>query len=204
MSTKKGLTDEELLAQFDTIGGDDADPSSKPSQPPAKPNDSASTAKDEDDPLAELSALAAQRPTSRPATPRRKEVVNTPSSSTASGRTSEDKSRLGAQAGRKSGESAGFQQKFTPRVEDADEEVREREREREEQKAAAAGGAGGGWWGGIFGAASAAMKTGEAFVKDLSKNEEAQKWAERVQGNAMSLRGLGTSVLFLLPPDPSR
>ncbi|KAI9659051.1 MAG: hypothetical protein M1821_002011 [Bathelium mastoideum] len=202
MSTKK--TGAELLAELDTIGGDDAPPAStatsKPSQPATSSSESPST-KEEDDPLAQLTALAIQRPTSRPATPRRKEVVNTPSSSTASGRTSEEKSRLPpAAGGRRSGEGAAFQQKFTPRVEDADEDLRheqsreqekEVEREREEK---AAGGGGGGWWGGIFGAASAAMKTGEAFVKDLSKNEEAQKWAERVQGNALSLRDLGADL----------
>ncbi|KAF2236418.1 hypothetical protein EV356DRAFT_531034 [Viridothelium virens] len=196
MSTKKGLTDEELLAQFDTISGDDAaPPTSDSNKPSSKPSAPSTTSKDtdDDDLLADLSALAAQRPTSRPATPRRKDVVNTPSSSTGSGRTSEDKAQItGTGSGsnalpRKSGESGtGFQQKFTPTVEDTDDGVKTQEQE--------AGGGGGGWWGGLFGAASAAMKTGEAFVKDLSKNEEAQKWAERVQGNAMSLRGLGNDL----------
>ncbi|KAL9062173.1 MAG: hypothetical protein Q9157_009161, partial [Trypethelium eluteriae] len=97
MSTKKGLTDEELLAQFDTISGDDAaPPTSDSNKPSSKPSAPSTTSKDtdDDDLLADLSALAAQRPTSRPATPRRKDVVNTPSSSTGSGRTSEDKAQI--------------------------------------------------------------------------------------------------------------
>ena len=195
MSAKTVPTNEELLAQFDTIDGDDAQPptsstSSSTSKPPPKSSEPTNSSKsDEDDPLAELTALAAHRSSSRPATPRRKDVVNTPSSSTGSGRTSEDKGRTVTTShpapaqSRKSGES-GFQQRFTPTVEDADDELKAR-REKAE---------GGGWWGGIFGAASAAMKTGEAFVKDLQKNEEAQKWAERVQENALSLRGLGTHI----------
>ena len=35
------------------------------------------------------------------------------------------------------------------------------------------------------------MKQAEAAVKEIQKNEEAQKWAEQVRGNVGALRGLG-------------
>ncbi|KAI9705259.1 MAG: hypothetical protein M1820_005257 [Bogoriella megaspora] len=221
MSGKKAPTDEELLAQFDTIGGEDTEPPSTSTTSRPTPASQSGDTK-EDDPLAELASLAAQRPTSRPGTPRlsgnatsgrrdsprRREVINTPSSSTGSGRTSEDRTRGTA---RRSGEivegGRAFQQKFTPTVEDADSQLSRQEPLTEP----AAQGGGGGWWGGLFGAASAAMKQGEAFVKEIQKNEEAQKWAERVQGNALALRGIGgelrsralptfTSLLHTLAP----
>ena len=50
---------------------------------------------------------------------------------------------------------------------------------------------GGGWWGGLLSTATAAVSQAQAAVKDLQKNEEAQKWAEQVRGNVGVLRGFG-------------
>ncbi|KAG9553439.1 hypothetical protein KCU79_g12038, partial [Aureobasidium melanogenum] len=111
----KKLTDEELLAQFEDIPSAD---STAPSS--AKPP---SGTVDDDDPLAELSALAAARPVSRPETPRlstgttstasgtKSKPEHTPQSSgPPSGRTSEDRSKA-----RKSTESArSYHQSQTP------------------------------------------------------------------------------------------
>ena len=49
----------------------------------------------------------------------------------------------------------------------------------------------GSWWGGLVATASAAVRQAEAAVKEIQKNEEAQKWAEQVRGNVGALRGLG-------------
>ena len=48
-------------------------------------------------------------------------------------------------------------------------------------------------------AATAAAKQAEAAVKEIQKNEEAQKWAEQMRGNVGALRGLGMSIeLFII------
>jgi len=198
MAQKKALTDEELLAQFEGIGGDR----------PASTKGGKSTTKGNaplaaEDPLAELENLANFKPTSRPNTPKlslnqRSQGAATPSS-TASARTSEDKAR--SNLPRKSGESTrSYHQGLTPtseeeRAEEEEEEAQQAraEVEQEEKAAASSGGSWGGWFSGITAAATAAAKQAEAAVKEIQKNEEAQKWAEQMRGNVGALRGLGMS-----------
>lgn len=56
----------------------------------------------------------------------------------------------------------------------------------------AAGAAAGGWgWGSIWSTATAAVKTAEGMVKEIQQSEEGKKWANQVKGNAEVLRGLG-------------
>ncbi|KAF2430403.1 hypothetical protein EJ08DRAFT_660871 [Tothia fuscella] len=199
MAQKRALTDEELLAQFEGIGDNG-------SSAPAKtaPKKAASTAGKvlADDPLAELESLAKAKPVSRPNTPKlsanalnrnrspvRRDAATTPSSS-GSARNSEDKPRSNL-APRKSGESTrSFHQGLTPASEEhADNYYDEREalktQEPEPQQAS-----GGGWWGSVFATATAVREKAEAAVKEIQKNEEAQKWAEQVRGNVGALKGL--------------
>jgi hypothetical protein len=184
------LTDEELLAQFDNLGTDEPSASASASAPaPVKPAARASkppqpTSRDDEDPLAELEDLAkaaAQRP-SRPDTPKlssssttSKRGVVTPSS-TGSARTSEEKPHPPAIARKSADSTRSFRQ---PQY--AEDTV-------EAEKPAAAQGS---WWGGFLSTASAAVSQAQAAVKEIQKNEEAQKWAERVRANAGALRGLG-------------
>lgn len=198
MAQKKPLTDEELLAQFEDLGG-----KSTPASAAAKGAKSTSTKSSAplaaNDPLAELENLANFKPTSRPNTPklslnqRNQGGAATPSS-TGSARTSEDKPR---NPPRKSGESTrSYHQGLTPTSEEerAEEEAQHARAEAEQEEKAAASSAGGGWGGwfsGITAAASAAAKQAEAAVKEIQKNEEAQKWAEQMRGNVGALRGLG-------------
>jgi hypothetical protein len=56
----------------------------------------------------------------------------------------------------------------------------------------------GGWWGGLLSTASAAVKQAEAAVKEIQKNEEAQRWAEQVKGNVGALRGIGTALFPMI------
>lgn len=182
MSKKDGkqLTNDELLAQFDDLNVDVAS-----SQPPSG---SQGTNKDEgQDVLKELEDLAAQRPASRPATPgtKRTSTVTPPAD-----RSSEDKST------RRSGDSTRpFHTSMTPADSTPSEgasaaESPQPQRQPEQQST------GGGWWGGIFATASAAMKQAEAAVKEIQKNEEAQRWAEQVRGNVGALKGLGRPKLL--------
>lgn len=200
MAQKKALTDEELFAQFEGIGDDDntTAPSSK-AGPGRTPKPAPPLAEAEDDPLAELENLAKTKPASRPNTPRlssKRAEAATPSS-TGSARTSEERFHPSGLP-RKSGESTrSYHQSFTPASEEAAETEPESEAKvlqappaPEPQKKS-----GGGWWGGIFATAtataSAAVKQAEAAVKEIQKNEEAQRWAEQVKGNVSSLRNIG-------------
>ncbi|KAL6252326.1 hypothetical protein RBB50_000044 [Rhinocladiella similis] len=183
MATKKTApTDDELLAQLDDLG---SKATSRPSKASAKtkqaqPNQSSQS---EQELLAELGNLA-QRPASRPATPSLKPnapsaaVARSPNrSSTATpppGRTSEEKSSNGQ---RKSGDNADA----TP-------------------EPAPAPSKGGGWWGGLISTASAAVHQAQAAVKEIQKNEEAQKWADQVRGNVGMLRGFGGELRSMAMP----
>ncbi|KAK5153021.1 hypothetical protein LTR04_006295 [Oleoguttula sp. CCFEE 6159] len=197
MASKKALTDEELFAQFEGIGEDDSTTSTTTTtKAPARAvqsNTAPSLQEEEEDPLAELTALASARPVSRPSTPadrlsssttsgKRTDAVHTPSSSgPGSGRTSEDKPRVSVP--RKSGESTrSFHQSSKPTVDDvADQDLPQQKvfqappppptAKGEEKKQ----GGGGGWWGSVFATASAAVKQAEAAVKEIQKNEEAQR-----------------------------
>lgn len=194
MATKKTApTDDELLAQLDNLS------TQAPARPPkqstraTRQGQPAQSSQSEQDLLAELGNLA-QRPASRPATPSLKPNPSTTSgsrspkpSATATpppGRTSEEKSSNGQ---RKSGDSTrSFHQSFTPAT-TATEESADTEPQPEHQTPAKSGG----WWGGILSTASTAISQAQAAVKEIQKNEEAQKWAEQVRGNVGLLKGFG-------------
>ncbi|MCJ1388716.1 hypothetical protein MMC18_001565 [Xylographa bjoerkii] len=218
MASKKAApTDEELLAQFDTITVEDNttenNPKTASGRPPRAPQ--ASQQQSEADPFAELNNLVQERPKSRPHTPR---IAPTPvaqsspkQSSTAnlalaaSARTSEEKATTQT---RRSGDSTrSFHQSFTPGTEAVDPELEKFAVPVPESKAQSTGS----WWGGIVATASAAVKQAEALAKEIQKNEEAQRWAEQVKGNVGALRGLGgelrsralptfTNILHTLAP----
>ena len=198
---KAAPTDEELLAQFDDIVEDI--PKAPQSSDAKAPGTAAG--QPEEDLLAELNNLAVERPASRPHTPRLASATDTPAARsskrssaatppTNSARSSEDKAPEKQAVPRKSTESSrSFHKSLTP----AQEAEPELEPEQDATSAAAGGkqaqSSGGGWWGGIFATASAAVKQAEAAVKEIQKNEEAQRWAEQVKGNVGALRGLGRS-----------
>ena len=97
-------------------------------------------------------------------------------------------------AARTSGEGRAYHQGVTP--EPAKQEAREEERKVES-------GGGGGWWGGFGGllsSASAAVKQAETLAKEISWNEEAQRWADQVRGNMKNLQSFGTP--YYPPPTP--
>lgn len=208
---RKAPTSDELFASLDELGTEEQAAPSK-GAPAATSKPPAATATDDDDPLAELSALAAQRPASRPSTPRLsssttsatnkspKRAEHTPASSgPPSGRNSEDRLRNIA-APRKSGESTrSFHQSFTPgTTQEHSPETPDKvlqappppEPEFSKSKAEPAQ-QGGGWWGSMFSAASAAVKQAESLAKEIRSNEEAQRWAEQVKGNISGLQSFG-------------
>jgi hypothetical protein len=174
----KSRTAEELLAELDNIGGSSTKTPS--SSTPSRPHKKAPTNKA--DPLAdleELESLAKAKPSSRPSTPRLASNIPSRAANRSPVRRSGEE--------RKSAESAtstttgGGAQGFTPTS------------ETEENEPVAEVAQGGGWWGGILATASAAVKQAETAVKELQKNEEAQKWADSVRGNLNvgALRGFG-------------
>jgi len=182
----------------------------------------------DDDPFGDLQAqLAAKaQPTSRPGTPRMsssatsaatkspKRAEHTPASSgPPSGRTSsEDRLRSSAAAPvRKSGESArGYHQGVTPGEDEtkmaAEPEFSKTQAEGQQAPVAAAAAAapapaqssGGGWWGSMYSAASAAVKQAETLAKEISANEEAQRWAAQARAiggkNLSNLQHLSTDL----------
>ncbi|KAJ9603556.1 hypothetical protein H2200_011742 [Cladophialophora chaetospira] len=205
MATKKSApTDDELLAQLDDLSTQAPTRPSKTSRTP-RPGQPAQTSQNEQDLLAELGNLA-QRPASRPATPSLK--PNAPSTtgsrspgrtSTATpppGRTSEEKSSSGQ---RKSGDSArSFHQAFTPATSSSG--VSTENEPQPEPAPAPAKSSGGGWWGGLLSTATAAVSQAQAAVKEIQKNEEAQKWAEQFKGNVGALRGFGGDIKNMAMP----
>jgi hypothetical protein len=216
---------DDLLAELGQLGVDDK-PATQPrsSKAASKPATSANKPPvNDDDPFGDLQAqLAAKaQPTSRPGTPRMsssatsattkspKRAEHTPASSgPPSGRTSsEDRLRSSAPASvRKSGESArGYHQGVTPGDGEtetkAEPEFSKSQAEEKQAPAAAAPPAqssGGGWWGSMYNAASAAVKQAETLAKEISANEEAQRWAAqaRVIGgkNLSNLQHLSTDL----------
>ncbi|GAM88517.1 hypothetical protein ANO11243_065500 [Dothideomycetidae sp. 11243] len=204
MAAKKALTDEELFAQFEDIPSSTPDAAalkSKTSSKTIKPPVSTAAAPapvDDDDPLAELSALAsAKPPVSRPHTPHLAssttsgttgpKVATPASSGPPSGRNSEDRRSNDAPRDTNSSSSvfSGMQSSAETMQPEASQE-----------KAAS----GGGWWGSVFTAASAAVKQAEAAAKQISHNEEAKKWAEQMRGNVETLRAYGGNVRSLAMP----
>lgn len=221
--SKKAPTNEDLDAMFAGIGDGDSTDTTNPAHSTAtttsstttssgtstkKPTPTSSKADEEDDPLAELANLAAaprvSSSISRPQTPRTapggvrgkaESVVHTPTSTVASERTSEEKSRRSEEVASRSGA-----------------QTVERQTQAEAavpvpvQPSTASGGGGGGWgsWGGwASNLATAAVKQAQAAVAEVQKNEEANKWAEQVKGNVGALRGFGMfaggcSIVLLL------
>ncbi|PNS20862.1 hypothetical protein CAC42_2793 [Sphaceloma murrayae] len=199
MASKKALTDEELFAQFEDIPSSTPDAAAA-AAPKAKGGNKASKAappvtSHEDDPLAELSALASAKPASRPHTPRL-------SSSTASGTTGPKvatPSSSGAPSGRNSEDKAAETQKDgvpPPRISMQSSAETVKPTDASPAKSAS----GGGWWGSVFTAASAAVKQAEHAVKEIRGNEEAIKWAEQMRGNVETLRAYGGNVKSLALP----
>lgn len=172
----------------------------------------ATTQQSEQDILAELDYLTAERPkasVSRPHTPRL-----APSPST------KGFERSRTPAGRTSGEGYGYGLPPTRR-DSADVGVKRAERTSldatpaslipgkeikpaparesasfgsggESSVAGAGAESAGGWgWGSIWSTATAAVKTAEGMVKEIQQSEDAKKWANQVKGNAEVLRGLG-------------
>ncbi len=211
--SKSAATNDELDKLFEGIGEEDKTPSAPPNTSAGKrPKSSGqSTKQSEQDLLAELDNLAAQRPASRPQTPRQPSTTSAPKrpsteapAQATSNRDSEDKLSL-QHPPRKSGESTRSYHTSTTPAPQAPVEPEERataanptEHTQQAQQAQQ----GGGWWGGIFATASAAVKQAEAAVKEIQKNEEAQRWAEQVKGNVGALRGLGKSHICTTKPIP--
>lgn len=212
MSTKKLPTNEDFDAMF--AGIDDTDsPTTNNNTAGTTTNTSSgtstkkptptSTEADDDDPLAELANLAAaprvSSSLSRPQTPRslaggraKADVVHTPTSTVASGRTSEDREQSSGSrsSGQKGYSVQGVAHSAAPPIEQQTQaEVQEAEQ----------GGGWGGWGGWATSLASAAVKQAQGAVKEIQKNEEAQKWAEQVKGyGALNIRGLGMySAVYL-------
>jgi hypothetical protein len=196
MSSKKAPTDEELFAEIEDIR---AQSTSKPAQTAGsrQSKQTSVSGQSEQDLFAELNNQLTQRPASRPGTPAFRSTTaasgnrSPKRTSTATpppgGRSSEEKSVSGAgSVPRKSGESArSFHQSqtvFTPATTTTEESP-------EPEPAPVS--SGGGWWGGLLSTATAAVSQAQAAVKDLQKNEEAQKWADQVRGNVGALRGFG-------------
>ncbi|KAG9773242.1 hypothetical protein HRR83_007373 [Exophiala dermatitidis] len=206
MATKKTApTDDELLAQLDNLSTQATARPSKSSTRTGRQGQAAQSqsSQSEQDLLAELGNLA-QRPASRPATPSLRANAPTaagsrspkpPSAATPppGGRTSEEKSNNGQ---RKSGDSTrSFHQSFTPATTTTEESTTETEPQPERTPAKS-----GGWWGGLLSTASTAISQAQAAVKEIQKNEEAQKWAEQVRGNVGLLKGFGGELRSIAIP----
>jgi len=183
---------DDLLADLDNLGSEEQQQAAPTTKGP--PKKAAQTSNDEDDAFAEIEKQLASKPAtgSRPSTPRmsssttigtKRTAEYTPASTSVGSserNSSEDRARVNApQQTRSSVEGTrSYHQGQTP-AEDAPE-----------QKAAG----GGGWWGSVFNAATAAVKQAETYAKELSSNEEAQKWADQVRGQVSNLQSLGTDL----------
>jgi uncharacterized protein DUF2427 len=88
-----------------------------------------------------------------------------------------------------SGTTAGGAQGFTPTSEEemAAQQAEAAQKNMQKQQQSS----GGGWWGGIIAMGSAAVKQAGEAVKEIQKNEEAQRWAEQMRGNVGVLKGFG-------------
>lgn len=183
-------TSDELLAQFDDLGLEKGNDKSTTIPAPAAPAKDDATAEQEDI-LAELEKQAAQRPMSGPGTPRlsldkARSATRSPRPGTTADQSTEDKSRLSADVPRSS------TRQEQPKSEASSESVAPQQPEQSQSQS----GGGGGWWGGLFAVAGAAVKQAEAAVKEIQKNEEAQRWAQQVKGNVGALRDFGNISLF--------
>jgi len=207
-----GLEDPSSTSSSTPVPPSPSKPPAAPSKPPSSsskplPGAASAAAVEDDDVLRDLQAQLAVKPTgtSRPSTPRgsssttsggSKRAEHTPvSAGPPSGRTSEERVRVGGNgivptAARTSGEGRAYHQGVTP--EPAKQMAREEERKVE---SSGGSGGGGGWWGGFGGllsTATAAVKQAETLAKEISGNEEAQRWADQVRGNMKNLQSFGT------------
>ncbi|KAK0274184.1 hypothetical protein LTR35_007035 [Friedmanniomyces endolithicus] len=207
-----GLEDPSSTSSSTPVPPSPSKPPAAPSKPPSSsskplPGAASAAAVEDDDVLRDLQAQLAVKPTgtSRPSTPRgsssttsggSKRAEHTPASSgPSSGRTSEERVRGGnvpvPTAARTSGEGRAYHQGFTP------EPAKQKAREEERKVESGGSGGGGGWWGGFGGllsTASAAVKQAEMLAKEISGNEEAQRWADQVRGNMKNLQSFGTDL----------
>ncbi|KAF7719887.1 Uncharacterized protein PECH_000952 [Penicillium ucsense] len=182
-------TSDELLAQFDDLGIEKENSKSS-TQPPAGKDDATA---EQEDILAELEKQASQRPTSGPGTPRlsldkARPATRSPRPSTTIEQSREDKSRVSADIPRSS------VRQEQPKQETAPGPAASQQQEQNQS------GGGGGWWGGLFAVAGAAVKQAEAAVKEIQKNEEAQRWAQQVKGNVGALRDFGGELRNMAIP----
>ncbi|EPS27865.1 hypothetical protein PDE_02809 [Penicillium oxalicum 114-2] len=187
-------TSDELLAQFDDLGLEKGNDKSTTIPAPAAPAKDDATAEQEDI-LAELEKQAAQRPMSGPGTPRlsldkARSATRSPRPGTTADQSTEDKSRLSADVPRSS------TRQEQPKSEASSEPVAPQQPEQSQSQS----GGGGGWWGGLFAVAGAAVKQAEAAVKEIQKNEEAQRWAQQVKGNVGALRDFGGELRNMAIP----
>lgn len=195
MATKKTAPEsDDLLAQLDSLG---SQATSRPTKTSTQRPSKQTTSQSEQELLEELGNLASQRPLSRPGTP---SLRPNPASSAGNrspkrsaaptpppGRASEEKSSNGQ---RKSGDSnRSSHPGFTPVTTTTDESPEPTPRPASTKS--------GSWWGGLLSTATAAVSQAQAAVKEIQKNEEAQRWAEQVRGNLDGLRGLGMLSLTL-------
>ncbi|KAI5297588.1 hypothetical protein KEM56_004701, partial [Ascosphaera pollenicola] len=176
----KQLTTDELLAQFDSLNVDV--PATTTADAPDKPD----KPEQEQDILAELQDLAAQRPTSRPDTPRQSSTLSR----------QEKTKPVEKTAPRASQEKEKTAEKTAPPppADDTHDTQNTQETPQSQSTSTAtateSSSSGGSWWGGLFATASAAVKQAEAAVKDIQQNEDAQRWAEQVKGRVGGLKGL--------------
>lgn len=209
----------DLLADLDQLGVEEQQAPSQAQKEKAAPKAAGAKAgsNEDDDPFGDLQAQLAARPqqSSRPGTPRisssttsattksPKPAQHTPTSSgTPSGRTSSEDRLRSTQtpAARKSGESTrGYHQGVTPENNEKSEaEFSKASAEQAAAPAPAQQSSGGGWWGSMSSFASAAVKQAESIAKELSANEEAQKWANQVRTiggqNLSNLQNLSTDL----------
>lgn len=187
---------EDLLAELDNLGAPQAAarPTKSASRTP-RPGQAARSSQTEQDLLAELGSLA-QRPASRPGTPSLKPNAATAGNRSPKrgttvtpppGRSSEEKSNSGGQ--RKSGDSTrSLHQTFTPATTTTEESP-------EPTPQAAPAKSGGSWWGGLVSTATAAVTQAQAAVREIQKNEDAQRYLEQVRGNVGAIRGFGMVLL---------
>ena len=200
MATKKTApTDEELLAQLESLGEEES-PATKAKPESSKAPRPSAGQQSEADLLAELDNLAQERPASRPHTPRLQSSSTTSTTksspkrvlvqSNSTSRASEEKAPL-----RKSAESSrSYHISLTPGTDNEAEGEGASEPAKQAsltQTSVPASSSGGSWWGGILSTATAAVKQAEALAREFQQNEEAQRWAEQVKGNVGALRGLG-------------
>ncbi|KAK4504253.1 hypothetical protein PRZ48_005169 [Zasmidium cellare] len=190
---------DDLLADLDQLGSEEQQAADR--KPAGKNAKSSNATNDEEDALAEIEKQLAAKPAggSRPGTPRlsssttsgtnrspKRTAEYTPATTSVNSserNSSEDRARSNAPQTRTSGEgNRSFHQAQTPAAEDATAEP-------EQPKAA-----GGGWWGSMFNAATAAVKQAETLAKEISGNEEAQKWADQVRGQYQNLQSIGTDL----------